>query len=554
VELQTSRSDWHARRARVLLQGRAAAKTLGPGTHEALRQVFRTSADADVRLRAMWALHVTAGWSAASLAETLSDRDEYIRAWAVQLLTEDRAAAPAVIETFVRMAREDGSPAVRLYLASALQRVEEAARWRIASGLMGHAEDANDPNLPTMVWLGIEPLVPGNPAVALEHASRARIPRVARFIARRSVDADALEPLMGAIGRSPRSIVSLLEGLRDGLEGRFDLAPPASWAPLAARLTRGEPAVARLAADISQRFGDTEAATRNLAALRSRSGPVEQRRRALQSLAARRQPSLVAELPAILDDPGLRVDAIRAIAAFDDEALGKLLITRYPGFDPVEKSEAIQTLASRARYGRLLTDALVAGTVPRRDVPPHLARQVRRSVGVKFADVWGPVESDTAQDRAFSKYRSLLNEQAVSVADIRQGRAVFQQTCAACHKLHGEGGTVGPDLTGSNRANLEYLLFNVLNPNGDVADAYRMQVVVTRDGRTYSGSVATETERQLTLQVAGQGTATINKADIQTRETTTQSMMPPGLFEGLTDREVIDLVGYLRTIDAVKTP
>jgi putative membrane-bound dehydrogenase-like protein len=554
VDLQASRSDWHARRARVILQNRAAKQTLSTGTHDALRRLFETDANPDVRLRAMWALHVTAGWTPGALLDALGDRDEYIRAWAVQLLAEGRSPSREAIDRFTRMARTDRSPVVRLYLASALQRFDPGLRWRIAGELMAHAEDAADHNLPTMVWLGVEPLVEENPALALEHASRSGIPQVARFIARRSVDADALEPLVATIGRNPRTVASLLEGMRDGLEGRFDLAAPSNWAPVFERLKRADAGIARLAGDVAQRFGDAEAAERNLAVVRRSSDPTDQRRRALQMLAALRQPRLVDELPSALDDPGLRIDAIRAIAAFDDLALGKLLIARYSTFDSAERSEAVQTLASRARYGRLLTEALATEAVPRRDVPPYIARQLRRVVGVRFAEVWGPIEPGGVEDNVVSRYRSLLSDQAIGAASVQNGRTVFQRTCAACHKLYGEGSELGPDLTGSNRANLDYLLFNVLNPNGDVPDAYRMVVVTTHDGRTFSGNVIAETERQITLRIVGQDAAVISKADIRSRESTTFSMMPAGLFDGLTDREVIDLVAYLRTVDPVKTP
>ena len=131
---------------------------------------------------------------------------------------------------------------------------------------------------------------------------------------------------------------------------------------------------------------------------------------------------------------------------------------------------------------------------------------------------------------------------------------MFQRTCGACHKMYGEGGTIGPDITGSNRANLDYLLSNVLTPNAEIQDAYKMVVVTTRDGRTHSGNVVSETDRQLTLRVVGRDPVTITKADIQSRETTTSSMMPPGLFDALTDREVVDLVAYLRTVEQVKAP
>jgi putative membrane-bound dehydrogenase-like protein len=554
VGLQTSKSDWHARRARIILQHRASTGRVDRRTHEQLRSLFKPGASGDIRLRAMWALHVTGGWTPDALFDVLGDGDEHIRAWAIQLLTEDRSPSARALQRFATMARDDPSPVVRLYLASALQRIEPRTRWTIAAPLMAHAEDAGDHNLPKMIWLGVEPMAGGDPAVALEHASHSRVPLVARFIARRAVDANALEPLVAAIARGPHAEISLLEGMRDGLEGRFDLAAPANWAEVYARLKAGDERLARLATDVAQQFGDTEAARRNVAALRSADAPLEQRRRALQTLAAQRRPQLVAELPAALAPGPLRVDAIRAVAAFDDEGLGKLLIDRYSTFNATEKAEAMQTLASRRRYGRQLTDALAKGVVEKRDVPAHIVRQLRRVVGPAFTDVWGPVEQSIVEERTYSHYRALLSESSVSGASVQNGKAVFERTCASCHKLYGEGGSIGPDITGANRGNVDYLLFNMLNPNAEVQDAYKMVVVTTRDGRTYSGNIVGETDRQLTLRMVGQDTASVNKADIQSRESTSVSMMPPGLLENLSEREVIDLVAYLQTVQPVKTP
>ncbi len=555
VALQTSRSDWHARRARVILQGRAAKGTLGGQTHAELLRIFKTDTNPDWRLRAMWALHVTGGWTPDALMEALTDRDEYIRAWAIQLLCEDQSPSSAAVETFSRMAREDRSAVVRLYLASALQRLNHAGRWSVAGELVMHAEDAADQNLPKMVWLGVEPLVAENPPLALERAGRGGIPLVAQYVARRAVDADALEPLVAAIGTTPKMLPALLEGMRDGLEGRIDLVPPANWTPTFDRLKKSSDVrVARLIVEVARQFGDTEAARRNLTAVRTSSLPIGERQKALQTLAAQRRPELVPELPRAMDDAPLRIDAIRAIAAFDDESLGKLLIARFQTFNAVEKAEAVQTLASRGRYGRMLTDALASGAIAKRDVPSHAARQLRRVVGVRFADVWGPIEDNAGEDRAYARYRGMLTESAIAGANLPTGRAIFQRTCGPCHKLYGEGGTMGPDLTGSNRANLEYVLSNVLNPSGEVQDAYKMVIVTTRDGRTHSGNVASETDRQLTLRVVGRDPIAINKADIQAREATSASMMPPGLFDPLSDREVIDLVAYLRTLEQVKIP
>ena len=555
VQLQTSRSDWHARRARVILQYRAAANTLKPGTHQELRGLFTSSTNPDHRLRALWALHVTGGWTPESLLGLLADADEYVRAWAIQLLTEDRSPSPAALDAFARLARDDRSPIVRLYLASALQRIDRPRRWPIASALMQRGEDAGDHNLPKMVWVGVEPLVADDPRTALEHAGRSALPTVARFTARRIVDigaGTALDTLVAAIAATPAAQISLLEGLRDGLEGRFDITAPSGWHSLYNRLKRSEARVAALAHEVAQQFGDTETARRNLVTIRNAGAAIEERRRALLTLSGQRRPELIGALPAVIDDRALRIDGIRAVASFDDNALGRLLVDRYRTFTAAEKYEAIQTLASRPRYGRMLVEAIVKDIVPRTDIPASVPRQLLRVVGTKFLEVWGPIERSSVEEQAYAKYRTLLDDQALRAADVPNGHDVFLRTCGACHKLHGEGGTIGPDLTGANRSSLDYLLLNVLNPNAEVPDAYKMTVITTRDGRTMSGTVAVENERQLTLRVLGRDAVVIAKADIQSRETTPASMMPPGLFDALGDREVVDLVAYLRTLERVR--
>jgi putative heme-binding domain-containing protein len=558
VQLQTSASDWHARRARVILQARAAAGKLDPATRQRLQEIFSGAANPDWRLRAMWALHVTGLWTPEALVQVLSDPDEYIRAWAVQLVTEDGTPSQAALDTFLRLARDDRSPVVRLYLASALQRIAEDRRWPIASALMAHGEDAGDHNLPKILWLAVEPLVSGNAALALEHGGRSNIPLLAQFIARRAVDADNVAAVVAEIGRSPKSGASLLEGLRDGLQGRVDLAAPVEWAALYARLKRADVHTARLATEVAQQFGDTEAVRRNLATVKDERAAPAERKRALQVLAAQRQAQLVETLPAMLDSTALRLEAIRAVAAFDNERLGRLLIDAYPGLPAAERAEALQTLASRPRYGRMLTEAIAKGTVPRTDLPAALPRQLLRVAGTPFLDVWGPVERSATDDRAYARYRAVLNDTAMARANLAQGRALFRKTCGPCHRLNGEGGSVGPDLTGTNRVNANWLLLNVLEPNAEVQDAYKMTVVTTRDGRTYSGTVAAESDRQLTLRVIapdqapaqGRGSVVVNKADIQSRETTAVSMMPPGLLDTLTDPEVVDLMAYLRHVES----
>lgn len=555
VDLQLSKSEWHARRARVILQGRAAKSKLNREVYEELHKIFQSNSNIDYRLRAMWTLHITGGFQASDLPEALKDKNEYVRAWAIQLLCEDQSPSEAVITRFTEMASKDKSPVVRLYLGSALQRINENAKWKIAGALLGHEEDVDDHNLPKMIWFGLEPLVTKDPARALALAAESKIPMLAEYIARRTVDADATERVIAEVGEMPHTQISLLEGMRDALEGRNDLTAPANWKAVYAKLQKRGGKVSQLASEIAQQFGDTEAAKKSLITLKDKRTPLENRRNSLATLALQQRPELLAELPALLDDPALRTEAIRAMAGYDDQELGNLLLKKYPRFNISEKHEALQTLSSRPRYGRMLTQAIKDKSIPKSDVPVYVARQLRRVVGSGFVETWGSIdELPAGENAAYDKYQRLLKPEAIAAASPQKGRLLFQRTCGSCHTMFGEGGIIGPDLTGSNRTNTNYILSNVLNPSDEIQDDYKMVVITTRDGRTYSGNVVGENTRQITLRVVGQDAVVINKSEIQSREETTVSMMPAGLFNSLSDEEVLDLMAYLWTTEQVVLP
>ena len=547
VDLQLSKSAWHARRARVVLQGRAAKGEVDGSVHDGLHEIFSSNPDADLRLRAMWALHVTGGFSPDQLTDALGDQDEHVRAWAIQLLTEDHDAPAAAAVKFAAMAERDDSAVARLYLAAALQRLEHDQRWPIAEGLTRHGEDAEDHNIPKMIWFGIEPLVAEDPERALRLAQSSEIPMLTENIARRAVDASRLTTLVTSLDDRSDARPALLKGMRAALEGQFEVERPDNWAGVYGKLKRDR-SVADLAHEVDQQFGGVEAARQFLATLEDDSVPAEDRRRAIQGLARLRHEGLDGRIPALLDDPETRIAAIRAVAAFDGWEMGLMLMGRYESFNAAEKLAAVQTLSSRSIYGRVLTGAIEKESVPRRDIPAYVARQLHRVVGSGFLEVWGPITRVSSEKTAaLAKYTTILNDTALAEADASHGEAMFNELCGVCHQMFGEGALIGPDLTGANRTELEYLLTNIVDPSGDIQDDYRTLMVTTRDGRTYSGTVAAESERALTLRVVGQDEVVIAQSDIQSRDLFPLSMMPEGLLDSYADAEVTNLVAYLMT-------
>jgi putative membrane-bound dehydrogenase-like protein len=189
VELQLHKNDWQVRHARRVLQERAAAGKLGADVRPALEKIFSDNPDVTRKLRAMWALYCIGALDDAKLTSMLDHPSEYVRAWATRLIVDDRKAPAEAVSKFAKMAAEDASPYVRLYLASALQRLPYEQRWAIVEALAGHAADAQDANLPLMIWYGVEPVVPTNKPRAAKLMAKVKIPVVREHIARRLAEA-----------------------------------------------------------------------------------------------------------------------------------------------------------------------------------------------------------------------------------------------------------------------------------------------------------------------------------------------------------------------------
>ncbi len=188
VELQLHKNDWFVRHARRNLQERAAAGRDMGEVRRMLFEVFNSNDDVTRKLRALWALHSMGRLDEAFLVDQLDHTSQYVRAWAVRLLTEPVEVPSRAVNKFAEMAERDESAFVRLHLASALQRLPAKDRWAIAEGLIGRAEDIDDANLPLMTWYGIEPLVKQDPVRATELLKSAKIPLIRQFIARRAAE------------------------------------------------------------------------------------------------------------------------------------------------------------------------------------------------------------------------------------------------------------------------------------------------------------------------------------------------------------------------------
>lgn len=347
---------------------------------------------------------------------------------------------------------------------------------------------------------------------------------------------------------------SLMKGMLSGLEGRRNISPPAGWSDLNTRLSISDnDNVRELAVQLSQIFGDESAIKKSLDTLLDQSADVNARQRALRSLLSLRNQEASSLLESLLDEPGLRLDAIRGYAMVENPTGPSVLLSRYSQMDPELQRAVVETLATRKRYAEALLAAIRTKKISRDDIPVHVARSLKDILGNRFVQVYGEVKSIGAdREKQMTKYKAMLSPTALAKADASRGRVVFKKTCASCHLLYGDGGNVGPDLTGSNRANLDYILLNSVDPSYDVPDGYKMVTVVTTDGRLINGVVAEEDGSKLVLKTAEQPRVVIAKEDVEDKKTSDKSIMPDGQFDQMKPQEVIDLIKYLQTTEQVE--
>lgn len=370
---------------------------------------------------------------------------------------------------------------------------------------------------------------------------------------------DGLAALVELLGSNddPQFQLDVLKGMSDGLKGRREVKMPAGWTKVAEKLAKSpDEHVRQLAQSLSVTFGSASA----LAALRdtllnANAGPAA-RSNALVSLLQAKDAKLPAALQSLLKDPLMRAGALRGLAAYDDPKTPAAILDIYPTLSPLEKKDALNTLVSRDGYARPLLAAVAEKKIPSKDLTADILRQLRNlkdpQINAQVAQSFG-VARETEGDKLkeVARFKKLIAEKGYG--DARRGRAVFSRICQQCHTLFGEGGKIAPDITGSNRPDLDYILQNVIDPNAVIPNDYRTSNIETKDDRSITGIVTKQDDNAITVMTANE-TLVLPRNELKSVTQTELSMMPEGLLQAMTETEVRDLLAYLRSPAQVPLP
>jgi putative membrane-bound dehydrogenase-like protein len=560
VDLLDHPNVWYRRRARRMLAERGATDVLG----RLRARVLESSGSG--ALEALWALHGCGGLDRETVLKLVGHEDPDVRAWCVRLVVDEPPVMPGFVDRLIAMARTETDARVRAELACAGQRVNGAAGVELVYRLLLHETGADaDAQLPLLSWWAVErhAVAEAGRTVALFGSAEgwqsslirsAILTRlVRRYASDRSRERDVSCARLIASAPSGEARQPLLMALEEAWRGRVSVEAAPGISKMISDLATGAPENGVLTR-VAGRLGDGAAITRARGVAAMAGAPVAERVAMIELLGEIHDRSSMEVLLDLATREGsvagdVRLAALSALGRYDDTLIATGLLATYPRQDARWRSRARDLLLSRAGWAKAYLAEIDGGTLPASDVTleqlgrfattlqtPELAAIMRKH--------WGTTKGATREER-LAEVRRLNNDLRAGPGDASRGRQLFQQRCASCHRLNGEGETIGPDLTFANRKDRDYLLVSLVDPSGAIRKEYQAFRVAMRDGRVASGLIVEQSAESVTLRDAKGERTRMNRSEIEEIHESDVSIMPESLYKEFSPEQLRDLFGFL---------
>ena len=512
-------------------------------------------------LEAFWALKACGGLDDAFSTRQLAHANPDVRAWAIRLVGDTRSVTPAMRDRLVTLARTEPDADVRSQLAASCKRWPAADALKILRELLLRREDATDKHLPLMLWWAVESKADSGrkeilamlrkPGLWSEPLVRSTIAgRLAqRYTAERTpANLAACAELLG-LAPTPEDVEILLRGMDEGLRGNAVTKVPDALLKRIAKLweTRAqEPTLIRVAL----RLGHGPAADAAIAAVGDPAVPEAERRQLVGVLA---EQSRAAAVPVLLErfaaekSESFRLDLLNALQRFKDERISATLLGAWPRLSTKLRASAAGILSTRPTWAEALLRAVDAGQVKREHLAPSQVFAIRQIVDPRVTPLlekhWGRIgQSSEARQQDMERIRGIVSK---SRGDAEKGRALFQTSCGACHILHGAGGKIGPELTGYERDNLDFLIPAIVDPNLGIREEFTSFVLATTDQQILTGFLVENQPQAVTIVDLAQNRVVVPREKIQTLTASPTSLMPESLLAAYSDEQLRDLFAWL---------
>ena len=486
----------------------------------------------------------------------------------MRLIGDARNLGGPLFEAWLQRIPRETEVRVRAQMAASARRLPAGRALPLVAALAAHDEDVADPCVPLLCWWVLEThWSTARPAILdlwksdafWKHplAREALLPRVMRRCATEGRQQDLLEAA-ALLERAPdpASVTALMAGFEEAFRGRDASALPEALVRALAR--RGQ---ASLALRLRQR--DAAALPEALDRLRNPKAPVAEKTDLLKTLVEVRAPGLRNVLLELLQDQPtpVRQAALSGLGLEDDPALAMSALRLLPGASSELRNSVLGFLASRPAWSLAFLDAVDRGEVDRASIPPEwvvrLGRSSEPAIRRRVANTWPSMAksgSDSGSDSGSAPNAEVATRIRQLEAVLRKapgnpyaGESLFQQRCAACHRLFFKGGSVGPDLTSYQRDHLGTLLTSILDPSAEIREGYAAVEVETRDGRTLAGFLTERDERVTTLRGLDGQDQMLPAAEVLSVRPTGRSLMPEGLLDGMSEGQLRDFFAFLRS-------
>lgn len=545
VALLSHRNEWFRKQAVLEIGWRGLKETV-----PALRGMLA----GPHALEALWALNLLGAVETPPVSHT----DPYVRRWAWKMLAE-RQAVPTG-EQFAA-ARQENHLEVRAQILASAKRMPTEALPLLQAAL-GEPDESG--HIPLLAWWALEARL----GSASDRASVLAFLRADPAFVASPVFRDFLAERVGkrlahgsdALASAakvhsfcpPEAAEKLIGGVLSQLDsGDLPEMPPTLRDAIDRQLAKDGLKPIPLA---GLRAGDKPALAAALKELADKRTSARRRNELADALSNTRRPEAIEPLLKLLVAPatGGKKALLTALSRYDDDRLPKAIIDNYErsiAADDGLRDLALRTLADRPAWARRLIAAVDAGKVP----APHLNAEMARSllrhdlpeVNAAVERLWKPLlvtGLTPEKDREVARLRAVARAGA---GDADRGRAHFLARCANCHALKGEGGNVGPDLTGYDRTSLDFWALNIVYPSLEIREGFGSYDVRLTDGTIANGILERRDGGEIVLRDLAGNRTRVREEKVASLIASPISVMPEGLLGGMSDQDLRDFFAYL---------
>jgi putative heme-binding domain-containing protein len=250
--------------------------------------------------------------------------------------------------------------------------------------------------------------------------------------------------------------------------------------------------------------------------------------------------------------PSLKRGMLQAAAKFDDKRIPEALLLGWEGQiagDKALREDALRVMAGRKEWAQILMNFVNEWKVPAKHFTTDIVRQLSlhkdSDIDAAIDNHWkgllatGPTKAKKIEAE---RIKAVLK---TGLGDAAKGKLQFTARCFICHKLFGEGGTIGPELTGYDRANVDFWLDNLFNPSMEIREGFGAYIVKTKSGQFLTGLIDAQDANGIVIKDMANNKTAVKQIDIEKMEASPISLMPEGMTAGMSDVDMKDLFSYL---------